>query len=435
MRRDIVHIGASELHYEICSIADTAYSLENFGLEIYWENIGAPIRKGQKLPTWFKDLVAAAVRRDAVYGYCPTQGDLRTRTFLAEQTNMLNGVTIGPEDIIFFNGLGDAVSKIFGMLKRTARVMVPSPEYMTYAAAEASHAGAGPVPFYLNPMNNWEPDFEDMENRIKYNPSVAAILMVNPDNPTGFVYPQETLRKIIDLAARYDLFLICDEVYHNIVYNNHSCPALAEMIGDVPGIAMKSMSKELPWPGARCGWIEMYNRTSDSSFEKYINSILNAKMLEVCSTTLPQVVLPEIISHPEYESCLAERVARYEQYANISYEVFRETEGLLINPSNGAFYTTVVFEQEKLAPKQTLPIANDRIRNHIEQLCSQPGTSPDTRFTYYLLGATGICVVPLSAFNTDLQGFRITLLENDRDRFQEMITTIRRAITTYLSSA
>ena len=105
---------------------------------------------------------------------------------------------------------------------------------------------------------------------------------------------------MVRLAQKYDLFVIADEVYHNIVYNGTSTLPLCDVIGEVPGIAMRGVSKEMPWPGARCGWIEVYNGHKDPFFEKYIQSILNAKMLEVCSTTLPQKALPLVVQHPEY---------------------------------------------------------------------------------------------------------------------------------------
>lgn len=434
MRRDIVHIGADELHYEICSIGQTALSFAEAGLDVYSENIGDPVIKGQEQPLWMKEIVGRAVRTDAVYGYSPTKGVLRTREFLAAKTNSRGGAQISPEDIIFFNGLGDAVSKVFGLLKRTARILVPSPGYMTYTSAEASHAGMQTVSYCLDPANGWLPDLDDLENRIRYNPSVAGILLINPDNPTGLVYPEEILRQMVGLARKYDLFIIVDETYENIVYNGKSSPLLCEVIGDVPAISMKSISKEMAWPGGRCGWIEVYNKTRDIRFDRYISSVLNAKMLEVCSSTLPQTVLPEIIGHPGYKSLVAERVRGYEAAARIAGELFNDTDGVFVNQSNGAFYTTVVFEEGRLAAGQRLVIENSEVGRRIEELAACPPAALDQRFTYYLLGATGICVVPLSVFNTELQGFRMTLLEKDEKRFTRTVQTIRDAINRYLSS-
>ena len=257
MRTDILHVGAGELTYEIRNIVIVGEKLQKLGTKVYWENIGDPIAKGEEIPLWMKQVVADLVMEDATYGYCPTRGMLATREFLAEKTNKRGGAQIGPDDIIFFNGLGDAISKVFGLLRPTARVVVPSPSYTTHSSAEAAHAGDRPVTYWLNPNNYWYPDLDDLEKRIKYNPAVAGILIINPDNPTGAVYPEEILRGMVALARKYDLFVICDEVYQAIIYNGQKTLPLAEVIGDVPAICMRGISKEMPWPGSRCGWIEV----------------------------------------------------------------------------------------------------------------------------------------------------------------------------------
>ena len=106
-----------------------------------------------------------------------------------------------------------------------------------------------------------------------------GILIINPDNPTGMVYPLETLRKIVAMAREFNLFLISDEIYLNITYNGARAYSLAEVIEDVPGIAMKGISKEMPWPGARCGWMEYYNREKDADFSRLCKTIDDVKMI------------------------------------------------------------------------------------------------------------------------------------------------------------
>ncbi len=434
MRTDIVHIGAGELTYEIRNIVNVGMKLQKMGLTTNWENIGDPIAKGEQIPLWMKEIVAEAVMDNSTYGYSPTKGMLATREFIAAETNKRGGAQITPEDIIFFNGLGDAIAKVFGFLRSTARVLVPTPSYTTHSSAEAAHAGDRPLTYILDPNHHWYPDLDDLEKSVKYNPAVAGILIINPDNPTGAVYPREILEAIVEIARRYDLFIICDEVYHHIVYNGTSTASLSEVIGDVPAIAMRGISKEMPWPGSRCGWIEVYNGDKDPMFAKYIQSILNAKMVEVCSTTLPQVVYPKVVTHPLYQGYLQERTRRYEKCSNIAYESLKDVKGVLVNRPNGAFYMSVCFEEGILNHRQTLPIENAEVRKLVESLVAAPGTSVDKRFVYYLLGATGVCVVPLTSFATELQGFRITLLERDEAQFIKIFQTIADSITRYLKS-
>ncbi len=434
MRTNILHIGAGELTYEIRNIVAVGEKLEELGIKTYWENIGDPVAKGEHMPQWMKDIVAETVQDDASYGYSPTKGVLATRKFIAAQTNSRGKVQIGPDDIIFFNGLGDAISKVFGFLKRTARVVVPTPSYTTHSSAEAAHAGDRPVTYRLDPHNNWYPDLDDLEKRIKYNPAVAGILIINPDNPTGAVYPVEIVKGMVQLAQKYDLFVVCDEIYINIIYNGQTTQPLSDLIEDVPAIVMRGISKEMPWPGSRCGWVEVYNGHRDPMFEQYINSILNAKMLEVCSTTLPQLVMPRVVTHPQYNEYLETRIRRYEKMSNIAYECLRDVDGILVNRTNGAFYMSVVFNEGVLSDRQTLQIENNEVRRFVESLVSKADVSLDKRFVYYLLGATGICVVPLSSFATTLMGFRSTLLETDEARFRKIFSVLAESIRKYLAS-
>jgi len=435
MRNNIVHIGAGELTYEIRAIVDIADRLRALGVPTKMENIGDPVAKGEHIPAWMKQIVADLAMQDASYAYCPTKGVLETREFLAERTNARGRAQIGPEDIVFFNGLGDAIQKVYGLLRREARVIGPSPTYSTHSSGEAAHAGQHPVCYRLDPDNNWYPDIDHLRLSVEYNPAVSGILIINPDNPTGAVYPRAVLEQIVGIARDHDLFIICDEIYHNIVFNGRTTPPISDLLDGVPCVAMKGISKELPWPGARSGWIEVYNADRDPVFARYIQSIVDSKMVEVCSTTLPQRAIPPILSHPLYPAYLDERRERYERRANTAYDILSGVPGIKVNCTNGAFYMSVVFEDGLLSHEQTLPIANAGVRSLVEGITGAPNVSLDKRFVYYLLASTGICVVPLSSFYTPLQGFRITLLEQDDAVFEQTFRDIAASIQDYLASA
>ncbi len=432
MRQKLLSEGAKELSYEIREIVKKAKILQNEGLEISWENIGDPIQKNAKIPDWMKDIVIELSRDDRTYGYCDSKGELETREFLAERTNKLGGVKVSAQDILFFNGLGDAIATLYHYLAPTTRVIGPSPAYSTHSSAEAAHANHHPLTYQLDPENHWFPDMEDLRNKVKYNPNIVAVLLINPDNPTGMVYPKEILREIVELAKEYNLFLISDEIYNQITYNGARAYALAEVIDDVPGIAMKGISKELPWPGARCGWIEYYNRGEDDEFNRLCKTLDDAKMIEVCSTTLPQLAIPKILGDERYKAYrtdLNDKIGRRSKFIS---ETLQEIPELTFNPTNGAFYNTIVFKQGTLRSTQTLNIENPKVKELVDEWVDN--VSLDTRFVYYLLGATGICVVPISSFCSDLLGFRITLLEEDEELLKKTFTTLRDSIRFYLDS-
>lgn len=432
MRRNILHVGAGNLTYEIREIVGAAHEIRALGKDITWENIGDPVLKGETPPDWIREIVAGLVKDPASWGYCATEGVNTTREFLAAEVNQRGGVQVTPDDILFFNGLGDAVAKVYGFLRREARILGPSPAYSTHSSAEAAHSGYNHVTYELDPYNGWLPDLYDIRNKVRYNDSIAGILLLSPDNPTGAVYPRGVLEEIADIARRHDIFIISDEIYANIVYNNNPRLHGSEWVGDVPAITMRGISKDYPWPGGRCGWLEILNKDKDKNFAAYVNSILAAKRLEVSSTTLPQMSIPRVMSDPRWPEHIKRREAMFERRANQAYDTFRDCDHVLVTKPGGAFYFTVMFRDGVLNDQQTLPIKEKGVRDRIEELVK--GVSPDKRFVYYLMGATGIVVVPLTGFHCNRAGFRVTLLESDDTRREWIYTTLRRAIEEYVTS-
>lgn len=432
MRTDLVHPGAGQLHYEIRAIVEIAKKIEALGTPIVWENIGDPVAKGEPVPAWIREITQKVLEDDLVYGYSPTKGLLETREYIAKERNAEGGIRITPDDILFFNGLGDAISKVYSNLHPNARIIGPNPAYPTHSSAEAAHAGKPHLTYLLDPEKGWEPDIDGLERTIREHPEAAGIIIINPDNPTGFVYPKDTLKRIVALARTYGLFIISDEIYSNLAYATGGMYKLASVIGDVPGIAMRGISKEFPWPGSRCGWIEFYNRDKDKNFDRYATSLIDAKMLEVCSTTHPQKVLPRVMSDERYYPYLETRVARYRARAREAHEVLSSIPELIVEEPQGAFYMTPVFRTGVLTASQSLPLspaAATAIEPHLTH------AELDQRFAYQLLAATGVCVVPLSSgFNANHYGFRFTLLERDDARFTQTMHTIADAVRAYLDS-
>ncbi len=431
MRQRLLRAGADELSYEIRGIVRKAEQLQEFGYEILWENIGDPIQKHQRLPQWMKTILTDLLNEDDTYSYSHSKGVLATRAFLADRTNRMNGVQIKPEDITFFNGLGDAIAKMYQYLLPTSRVIGPSPAYSTHSSAEAAHANHHPITYKLDPKNSWYPDMEDLYNKVKYNPSIVGMLIINPDNPTGMVYPREILEEMVNIAKEFDLFIISDEIYQHIVYNGATATALAEIIGDLPGIALKGISKEIPWPGARCGWAEYYNRRHDSEFDRLCQTLDNAKMIEVSSTKLPQVAIPKLLGHEKYPSFRLELNERIGKRSQLITDILGNLPQIEFNQTNGAFYNTIIFKAGVLKPGQTMKINDQRVSALLDTWLNEPKVALDKRFVYYLLAAKNVCVVPISSFCSDLLGFRVTLLEEDEQMLQETFKRIREGILEY----
>ncbi len=432
MRQLLLRPGAEELTYEIRGIVKKARQVEALGYAMTWENIGDPIQKSNHVPEWMKAIISDLLKDDKTYGYADSKGVLETRKFLADLNNEKGGAEISAEDILFFNGLGDAIAKLYQFLIPTARIIGPSPAYSTHSSAEAAHANAAPITYKLDPDNQWLPDMEDLYLKVRYNPSIVGILIINPDNPTGMVYPKEVLEAFVKIAEEFNLLLISDEIYQNITYNGIKAVSLAEVIGDRPAISLKGISKEFPWPGSRCGWMEFYNRESSKEFSKLCTTLENAKMIEVCSTILPQLAIPKIMSHPLYVTYREEANAQIGKRSDWMREILGDIEGIKFNPTQGAFYNTIVFDDALLSSDQFLPIEDPKLESLLETWLSDKSMPLDKRFVYYLLASERICVVPISSFCSDLRGFRVTLLEENEEVFKDTFRRLGKAITEYL---
>ena len=433
MRTRILIEGERHLEYEIRQIVEDARKIEAMGVEMTWENIGDPVAMGETVEPWIVDTVRALVDERMSWAYSPSRGVEETREFIVAQRGLDEGASITPDDVLFVNGVADAVDKIYDLVRKDARIIMPSPCYPTHSSNESKRGSYDNLFFHLDPRNGWLPDLDELRNKVKYNPQVVGIAFVSPENPTSLTYPRDTLIEIVEIARAYGLFVICDEIYTHIVYNGAERRHLSTVIGDVPGISLRGISKEFPWPGSRCGWMEFYNADKDPDFRAYTQALVKSKMMEVCSTTLPQMAIPAVMGDPRYQDHLRRRAAMFETRANEAYDAFKGVEGILVNRPTGAFYFAVVFEEGALNDAQKLPIENPGLREHVERTVR--GVADDKRFVYYLMASEGICVTPLSGFHSDLKGFRITLLETDDAKRRDTHARLAGAIGDYLASA
>lgn len=432
MRANLVSPSSAHLSYAIRDIVKFGEQVRRHGVEITWENIGDPIAKGEKVAPWIRQILHEVVEVDDSWGYCPTEGFMVAREALAAHVNARGGARVTAEDIIFFNGVADAVAKVYGFLSPHARVIGPSPAYSTHSSAESAHCALPHLTYDLDPENGWLPDLVDLRRKVEKNPSIAGILLINPNNPTGAVYPVEVLERIVAIAREFGLFLVADEIYIHMVFPGMETVHLSEVTPDVPAIVMRGISKELPWPGSRCGWIEVLNRSRDQNFSAYVDSLVAAKRLEVCSTSGPQLAVPRVFGDPRYADHLIARATMYAERAREAQQVLGNIPGLKVNPAQGAFYMTALFEHGALDGDNRLPIADNTLREVVDRQCK--GAAPDWRFVYHLLASTGICVVPLTGFYTPHPGFRFTLLETDDAKRMWIFRTLASAISEYLES-
>jgi aspartate/methionine/tyrosine aminotransferase len=428
------------MKYQIREIVDTAQKIKELDPDFkpVSENIGDPVAKGWKIPPFLKEIIIEEVMKegDKVFGYSHSRGQVETRKWVTEYAKRFSPhSTLDYENVLFTNGLGAAISALYHMLPKGTRIIQPAPAYPSHSSSEAFNAGREPINYRLDPGNQWYPDLDHLESQIIKHPDISGILIINPNNPTGAVYSKIILEKIVTIAEKHKLFIISDEVYFRIVYNNRVFEQITEIAQNrVPLIVMRGLSKDVPWPGGRCGWLEFHNTNLNKSYKMYSEGVKKKVLMEVCSTSLPQFILPKIYDHPDYEKWLASNNNELEKNGNYIADILNSTPGLRANRANGAFYMMPLFEDGVLNNKQTLEIKNSALKAFIEHEVNRENFPPDQRFTYYLLAATGICVVPATGFYSPDYGFRLTTLDRDDTRRKDTYSRLSQAVKDYLGS-
>lgn len=426
------------MKYQIREIVDVAQKLKELipDFKVENENIGDPIARGWEAPKFLRDAIKKAADDNATYGYTHSRGWPPAREWVCKYAKRFSPSSeLDPEYVLFTSGLGAAISAIYHMLPKGVRVIQPTPSYPTHASMESFSAGEESIAYKLDPDNNWQPDLEHLEKQLKQNDHIAGILVINPNNPTGAVYDKKTLEKIVALAEEYQCFIMSDEVYFRMVYNKHEYVQITELAHNrVPLMVLRGTSKDVAWPGGRCGWVEFHNVNLDADFKNYADSVKKRVLMEVCSTSLPQIILPQIYDNPDFEEWISQYNAGLEKSGNHIAEMLSASPYLKVNRTNGAFYMLPLFKENVLNDKQTLPVENKAAREYVQSQANRPGAPLDLRFCYYLLANTGICVVPATGFFSPYYGFRLTTLDRDEKRREKNYTHLVEAIEKYINS-
>ncbi|MDO8667637.1 MAG: aminotransferase class I/II-fold pyridoxal phosphate-dependent enzyme [bacterium] len=425
------------LKYDIRALVVIAEKLKALGINIWaWENIGDPIKQGHIAPAWMKEIIKKTAEKNSNYGYSPTEGLLEAREFIAREEN-IKSLPLKKEDVVFASGLGHAINMLYqSLLGGGRRVIHPAPTYPAHSSSEAFFAGAAPLFYSCRAENNWQPDLNDLEEKIIKHPEISFILTIFPNNPTGVCYSDEILRGIARLARRYDLGIISDETYLRLLYKNQTQTGMAKIMLEekpFPLIVMRSMSKDIPWPGGRSGWLEFYNLGQDKNFSELEETVKQGLRVQVCSTTMIQDALPLIYGDPRYREHLQNFIEKLEEQSQYISTLLNTIKGISCVPGQGAFYLAAVFKDGVLKPRQTLPIANAEAKKYIESLTSDPDLPLDKRFAFYLMASKGIFLTPLTSFEGPL-GFRVTTLKTDLEETKKVYDEIKFAIEEYLGS-
>jgi alanine-synthesizing transaminase len=236
--------------YAIRNIVTEARKVEAAGRKVRYLNIGDPIIFGFQTPPHLVDAVEAALRRGQ-NGYAPSVGILEAREAVAADCAR-RGMPVLPDRVVITSGTSEGIELALTALAEAGdEVLIPVPTYPLYTAVLAK-IGARPVFYRTDPDRGWLPDVDHIRSLI--TPATRALVVIDPNNPTGAVYPREVRRELVELADRHNFPLLADEVYADLAYDG-PVPAIASENLAAPVISFSSLSKAYLAPGWRTGWL------------------------------------------------------------------------------------------------------------------------------------------------------------------------------------
>lgn len=328
--------------YEIRGqIAAEAKRLEDEGHKILKLNIGNPAPFGFAAPD--------DILKDVIYnlpssqGYAESKGIYSARVAVMQYFQQQGIKDVGVEDIFIGNGVSELiVMAMQGLLNNDDEVLIPAPDYPLWTAA-VSLSGGTPVHYQCDDENFWYPNIEDMESKI--TKKTKAIVLINPNNPTGAVYPEAVLQGIISLARKHDLIIFSDEIYDKILFDQAMHIPTASLAQDVLIITMGGLSKNYRIAGFRAGWMVISGPKIHA--EDYLEGLNMLSSMRLCANVPCQHAIQTALGGYQSINELIQGDGRLLKQRNTAVKMINAIDGLSCHPAMGALYLFVKVDNEK----------------------------------------------------------------------------------------
>ncbi len=375
MKKIIPAKRTENITYAVRDIVVLAQEVAKSGKEMLYLNIGDPNLFDFETP---RKMIEAAYRAmlENKNGYAPSSGIAEARDAIAWEAER-KGIR-NVRDIFVTTGASEAIElALTALVNEGENVLTPTPGYPLYTAV-ASKLQAIENPYYLNEENGWQPDIEDIKSKI--NEKTKAIIIINPNNPTGSNANKETILQLIELAREHNLVIFADEIYDKLLFDGNEHISIASLDSEAPVITFGGLSKNYLAPGWRIGWgVVSGNSEILDDYIEAINKMLRARLS--ASHPIQYAIAPALKGDNEH---LAETMEKLTRRRDMTVEMLNAIDGIDCVKPEGAFYA--------------FPRLNK--------------VSDDAKFVAELIKATGVVVVPGSGFGQapGTQHFRVVFL-------------------------
>ncbi|TVQ68136.1 MAG: pyridoxal phosphate-dependent aminotransferase [Oceanospirillales bacterium] len=382
-------------------VMQEAKRLEDEGHRILKLNIGNPAPWGFNAP---EEIVQDVIHNlPESQGYCDSKGVFSARKAVMHECQRKSIKHVTLEDIYIGNGVSELiVMAMQGLLNDNDEMLIPSPDYPLWTAA-VSLSGGTPVHYHCDESNEWFPDIEDIRSKITEH--TRGIVVINPNNPTGALYPESLLLQILELAREHNLIVFADEIYDKILYNGAEHTSLASLADDVLCLTFNGLSKTYRAAGFRSGWMIISgpkHRARD-----YVEGLDMLASMRLCANVPAQYAIQTALGGYQSINELIVPGGRLHEQMELAHRMLNEIPGVSCVKPKGALYLF-----PKLDPA-VYPIQNDE------------------KFALDLLQQQKVLVVQGTGFNLeDTQHFRLVFLPTV-DLLSEAIERIATFLKTY----
>jgi len=324
------------VEYAIRDIVSAATKLEKQGKKIQYLNIGDPVLYGFQPPDHVKEALIKAIQKGENY-YAPSEGLPELRDLISQKEHK-KGLSVSSDDILVTNGVSEGLDMIMSsIVEEGDEVLLPGPYYPPYASYIRLHGGI-PIEFAVD-LDNSTPDIEDIRSKI--TPKTIAICLISPNNPTGVVFNEKALKDLVDVANENNLYIICDEIYDQIVFDEKFV-GIGKVADTSPVILLNGFSKVHLMSGWRIGYIAFNNSPALEQLRENLPKLARVRI----STNLPvqHAALESLRGPQEY---ISKFVSELKTRRDLVVKRLNSMPGLSCTNPKGAFYAFPKIEQNK----------------------------------------------------------------------------------------
>ena len=382
-------------------VLQEAKRLEEEGQRIIKLNIGNPAPFGFEAP---EEIVQDVIYNlPSAQGYCDSKGLFSARKAVMQECQKKGIINVGIEDIYLGNGVSELiVMATQGLLNDNDELLIPAPDYPLWTAA-ASLSGGNPVHYRCDEERDWAPDIDDIRSKITER--TRGIVVINPNNPTGAVYPEPVLRQLIALAEEFNLIVFADEIYDKITYDEAKHIPLASLSDEVFCITFNGLSKAYRAAGFRSGWMVLSGPKHHA--RDYIEGLDMLASMRLCANVPAQHAIQTALGGYQSINELIIPGGRLYDQRDMAWQKMNDIPGVSCTKPDGAMYLFA-----KLDP-EVHPIKNDE------------------KMALDLLQQQKVLIVQGSGFNMpDTQHFRLVFLPRE-DELCDAIDRIATFLRTY----